>query len=244
MEPSIKIIDGYNVIEYEKFNIYIIEDIIDDSFCNDKINLINTLPLWKAADGNIKHLNCEIAFTRELIKENDDFHYLFDGNKNDSMIITNNLNGLTKIILKKHIDEITELLSIANNIIKTRNKYLSLDNNVGYNFKKIYGETTQHVDGMLFIYQSDVIFNNKQQSNFNMVRCASIIINLNDDYNGGEFVFPKQDITFKLKKGSILIFPPYWTHPHYVTEPKDKKNRYTISTFACENVKNFDMIYK
>ena len=38
---------------------------------------------------------------------------------------------------------------------------------------------------------------------------------LNDDYEGGEICFPVQNRNIKMKKGDILAFPPYWTHPHY-----------------------------
>lgn len=246
------IIDGYNVIEYSKYNIYIIEDIIDDIFCEKKIELINRLPLWKASDGNIKHVNCYMAFIRELLKVDDDFYYLFDllpdntikneqSTKfiNDKMIITNDLNGITKENIKNINDEITTKMKIINKIINKINKYLNLEFNVGYNFKKIYNNTTEHIDGLIYIYNSDIIFNDVKEKNYNMIRNASIIFNLNDNYEGGVFVFPRQDISFKLKKGSVLIFPPYWTHPHYVTKTEDNTFRYTISTFTCEKVNPF-----
>ena len=62
----------------------------------------------------------------------------------------------------------------------------------------------------------------------------SIIIALNDDYEGGEFYFPKQDFRVKLKKGDILCFPPYYTHPHMVEAPLNRTYRYTINTWLYE----------
>ena len=62
----------------------------------------------------------------------------------------------------------------------------------------------------------------------------SIIIALNDDYEGGEFYFPTQDFKIKLKKGQIIAFPPYWTHPHMVDSPTDGTYRYTINTWLYE----------
>ena len=50
----------------------------------------------------------------------------------------------------------------------------------------------------------------------------SVIIALNDDYEGGEFYFPKQDYKVKLKKGDIICFPPYHTHPLYHVSLYDK----------------------
>lgn len=53
---------------------------------------------------------------------------------------------------------------------------------------------------------------------FSETRLASVIICLNDDYEGGELYFPIQDITVKLKKGQILVFPLYWRHLHLTIE--------------------------
>ena len=71
-----------------------------------------------------------------------------------------------------------------------------------------------------------------------MVRNASMIFALNDDYDGGEFHFPCQDIHIRMKKGSVIIFPPYWTHPHEVSCIRNGTYRYTINTWALELLKN------
>jgi hypothetical protein len=98
--------------------------------------------------------------------------------------------------------------------------------NSGYQFRKIYGSTRIHKDG---------IFDIANKIELNVTRVASVIICLNDDYEGGEFYFPVQDITIKLKKGQILVFPPYWTHPHLTMELKNRSYRYTINSWLYEN---------
>jgi predicted 2-oxoglutarate/Fe(II)-dependent dioxygenase YbiX len=45
-------------------------------------------------------------------------------------------------------------------------------------------------------------------------RAISILIYLNDDYEGGELYFPRQDIKLRLPPGSIVMFPSMGTHPH------------------------------
>ena len=62
----------------------------------------------------------------------------------------------------------------------------------------------------------------------------SIIIALNDDYEGGIFHFPYQDFNVKLKKGQLIAFPPYWTHLHGVESPANGTFRYTINTWLYE----------
>jgi Rps23 Pro-64 3,4-dihydroxylase Tpa1-like proline 4-hydroxylase len=62
-------------------------------------------------------------------------------------------------------------------------------------------------------------------------RHLSIIINLNDDYEGGDLVFTdqkeKEIKRFKLDKGSIIFFPSNFMYPHII-EPITKGKRYSI----------------
>src|SRR6056300_312185 len=91
--------------------------------------------------------------------------------------------------------------------------------------RKIYGATSMHIDS---------VFQNKIHSSQQPVRILSCIICLNDDYEGGELIFPSQNRTIKLKKGQILLFPPYWTHPHYSEKLKNNTFRYTINTWLYD----------
>jgi len=84
-------------------------------------------------------------------------------------------------------------------------------------FRKIYGPTKLHWDGT-------------KPAN----RSMAIVVALNDDYEGGEFIFPLQDYKIKLKKGQALMFPPYWTHPHRTEDLKNGTFRYTINNWFFE----------
>lgn len=94
----------------------------------------------------------------------------------------------------------------------------------GYTLRKITGGTLQHSDGI----------NSKATGFKNYVRCLSLIIILNDDYDGGIFNFPKQNLKLKVKKGEAILFPPYWTHPHAVSSVGDGQARYAINTWILE----------
>jgi prolyl 4-hydroxylase len=45
-------------------------------------------------------------------------------------------------------------------------------------------------------------------------RDISIVGYLNDDFEGGETYFDRQDLKVTPTAGSVLVFPAYFTHPH------------------------------
>ena len=87
----------------------------------------------------------------------------------------------------------------------------------GYQLRKITGNTRVHVD---------------RNPDIEDKRNVSVIIGLNSDYEKGEFHFPEQDYITTVKRGEAIVFPVYFTHPHYVDEPIG--NRYTINTWIIE----------
>jgi predicted 2-oxoglutarate/Fe(II)-dependent dioxygenase YbiX len=62
-------------------------------------------------------------------------------------------------------------------------------------------------------------------------RHLSVIINLNDDYEGGDLVFTdqKENVikTLKLDAGTIAFFPSNFLYPHGI-QPITKGTRYSI----------------
>ena len=67
--------------------------------------------------------------------------------------------------------------------------------------------------------------------NTNNPRCLSIIMNLNDNYEGGDLIFTdqkeKEIKKFKLGKGTILFFPSNFMYPHII-KTITKGTRYSI----------------
>jgi hypothetical protein len=59
----------------------------------------------------------------------------------------------------------------------------------------------------------------------------SILIYLNDNYEGGEIVFPKQDLTIKPKSGMLIAFPGNIMYPHLV-QPSYGDLRYALSLWT------------
>lgn len=119
--------------------------------------------------------------------------------------------------------ELYKVISDIIHKIRETSSDITISDDCGYNFRKIHGATRLHTDGVL----SGV-------KGLNKPRSMSVIIALNDDYEGGELVFPNQDVVVKLKKGQAVAFPPYWTHPHYTNEPLNGTFRYTVNTWLTE----------
>jgi predicted 2-oxoglutarate/Fe(II)-dependent dioxygenase YbiX len=65
----------------------------------------------------------------------------------------------------------------------------------------------------------------------NSPRHLSVIINLNDDYEGGDLIFTDQKLKeikrFKLNTGSAVFFPSNFMYPHSI-QPITKGTRYSI----------------
>jgi len=59
---------------------------------------------------------------------------------------------------------------------------------------------------------------------------ASVSLNLNDEYTGGDFVFMNGERIISLEKGDALVFPAnfYWVHE---TRPILTGTRYTVNSF-------------
>ena len=91
---------------------------------------------------------------------------------------------------------------------------------VGYQLRRISGETREHIDNLHSIHENHT------------VRNVSIILGLNSDYQNGEFHFPLQDFSTTVKRGEAIVFPVYFMYPHYVDAPIGY--RYTINTWITE----------
>lgn len=59
------------------------------------------------------------------------------------------------------------------------------------------------------------------------VRNFAVLIYLNDNFEGGELVFPIQKVIIKPKVGMMVIFPTSFMHPH-ITTPNFIEDRFVL----------------
>lgn len=58
-------------------------------------------------------------------------------------------------------------------------------------------------------------------------RSLNVLFYLSEDLEGGETFFPVQDVQVQPTTGRMILFPPYWTHPHSA-KPVTKGRKYVL----------------
>ena len=150
----------------------------------------------------------------------------------DETIYNKNTNVKCKSIILSPIEEpelyqqLVEIRTTLSNVMSEFGVYTFSDS--GYTLRKIHGPTRLHTDSMIDL--PDMPYFPRDQ-----VRNLTMTIALNSDYDGGEFCFPCQNFSIKLKRGQVIAFPPFWTHPHCTNELHNDTYRYTINIWLHGN---------
>ena len=137
MEKKI-IIDNYSITEYEKTNIYIIENILDDELCDKVVNIIETVPLKRTVYTDTNNVECYFSMMDELLKTSNKSFYKFSTQENEvnniiekiktkQSICTTKLNGITKSEINHVNEKITEAMNVMQQIMSSVNKKIQFD---------------------------------------------------------------------------------------------------------------------
>jgi len=169
-----------------------IDNMIDENFCNDIINVIN--------NKSIKHMT-----TMNGVNTN-----------------VRNVMGYTL----QTIDKDKPVYEKINKKIEELYVYYKMKFLRGLENKKINQiDLLKYKVGGKYEVHTDTMTDN--------TRNISVIINLNDDYEGGELLFvnpmkySEEIKKTKLKKGTIVFFPSSFMYPHGI-QPITKGTRYSI----------------
>jgi hypothetical protein len=101
------------------------------------------------------------------------------------------------------------------NLYQQKHSSFQIDIDTGY-------QLLQYNEGQYYIQHTDS-FKEQQRS----VSCS---IQLNDNYDGGEFAFFNREMMIRSKKGSVIMFPSNFMFPHEIM-PVIKGTRYSIVTW-------------
>lgn len=101
-----------------------------------------------------------------------------------------------------------------------------------HEYKKIHGELVIEIDTgyRLLRYNEGQFFSEHTDSYREEQRSLSCSIQLNENYDGGEFSFFGREIMIRSKKGSVIVFPSNFMYPHEIM-PVIKGTRYSIITW-------------
>jgi hypothetical protein len=150
-----------------------------------------------------------------------------------SLCDTNNVECYSVVHIEENethgfvIEKIKELFKSVNQ----KNDKINIKGQTLFELRKVYGETRIHQDG---VFNGDII-QTENNGKVKTVRSLTIVVTLNDDFDGGVYTFPNQNITIKPKKGTAILFPPYYTHPHSVSAVETGKFRYICSSWALDD---------
>lgn len=168
--------------------------------------------------------------------ECDDYIHEFERRKVGAEYETS-LNSQTKIHEKSNYKVVTLTESYQNydRLIATMNRGLknwiehletfNAFNTVFYKKKLLYPHKLR-----ILKYQKDCYIH--PHTDVDVFEHASITINLNDNYEGGQFCFFNKKHILNLGIGDILVFPadPFWVHE---VSPITSGTRYSINSFVC-----------
>lgn len=180
----------------------------------------------------VKKIDRHIYIIENAVSDNDCENFIEYINNNKCIDTDNNIvrafvrrledNNEDDACIHRKINNICEKIFRS---IMHMNPLIEINGDISYHLRKIYDNTELHTD------EVPATVNNFID---NKIRTIALVINLNDDYTGGVFHFPKQNIKHKMSKGSAILFPPYWTHPHEISTVSSY--RYTITTWGTEKI--------
>ena len=115
----------------------------------------------------------------------------------------------------------------------------NLDDMVFHGVKKVIDKYNKYVDTFsvdidsgytLLRYKTGQFYKQHVDSFIEQPRALSCSIQLNDDYEGGEFAMFNRDIMMRANVGSAIVFPSNFMYPHEIM-PVTQGNRYSIITW-------------
>ena len=125
---------------------------------------------------------------------------------------------------KKYEQAYTTILKYLRIVLVNHEIYIR--NNFCPTYENVFMNKTDNIR----IIKYEVGESIKDHTDVDQTNRGSLTINLNDDYEGGEFRFFGGQVKVTLSTGEAMLFPaePLWIHG---TEPVTKGARYTINCF-------------
>lgn len=164
-------------------------------------------------------------------------------------------NMYTATVMDNNLEKINENIRITN-VIEIpadiiQNTTIAIENLYKNILIKTYEKSIKFIEIPQLLYyapggkydahnDSEDFVNNKLQRVFE--RDITILVYLNDNYEGGELEMPDWGIQFKPKAGTVIAFPSYINFTHKVN-PVTKGERFNIVSWICTNERIYSRPY-
>lgn len=113
------------------------------------------------------------------------------------------------------------------------NKAYDLISSAVHNYKGIFGieEDIKHTEPYALLrYKEGEQYKSHYDGGTGSSRCISVLIYINDDYEGGEIEFPHFKTKIKPKAGTLVLFPSNYAYSH-IAHPVLDGTKYVIVTW-------------
>lgn len=172
-----------------------------------------------------------------------------------------------EIILKNKLDFLSDATVKINDKQQVTNyrktKWLNLDSDLFVNLQKtifliheqhlthLYNSQIDNIEGPQFLRYDVGDYYNAHNDSETFVdnklkrvadRDISVLMYLNDDYEGGQIEFTQLQLTIRPKAGMLLAFPSYWEFEHKV-HPVTKGTRYSIVSWIATKNRIYERPY-
>lgn len=136
----------------------------------------------------------------------------------------------TQIIGVEYRDHIVENFSTPHEAfyLNLSNIFFKAFNPREHDYKSMFGcQTTWHDQYGILKYGVGQKFTNHIDDHINHHRRISTTFYLNENYEGGEIIFPRFNVKYKPKKNELLVFPSTFVYNHSVSPVLDGE-RYAV----------------
>lgn len=181
-------------------DIFLVEGLLDSALCNHIIQIAGCCKFELAG--------IELETVQTQIRSNE---LLYLSNENSLLSTTNQL-------LLGRVAIIKQLLHHHYGVKFSHTETCSI---LRYQPGQFY---KRHIDNLLLPSRLDEVAQGVP------TRDVSIVGYLNDDFEGGETFFDRQNLKIKPQQGSVVVFPSYYTHPHQ-SLPVSKGQKYAFTTW-------------
>ena len=194
----------------------------------NKLELAPGIICYKDVISHATTLNIQMESAMEIIDLKWEPAYVRSGNEN---IIDKSYRDTGSIYVPYNNNQITDYSTPTNSFFSSlSNLFLEKFTPVHDDYKDHYGTTTKfHESYAILKYGIGQNFVN-HIDDFDNTRQISMVYYMNNDYSGGEIVFPRFDLTYKPGKDEMIMFPSTYVYNHSVL-PVTSGVRYAIASW-------------